>query len=387
LHTHTKTGGTIPPIEGEKPAKSMRIAQVAPLYESVPPRLYGGTERVVSWLTEELVSLGHDVTLFASGDSVTNARLVPVCKRALRLDSDCIDPLPHHVLMLEQVFRQARDFDLIHFHTDYVHFPLTRREQTPCLSTLHGRLDLPDLVPIYENFREVPLVSISDRQRQPFPWVNWQGTVHHGLPRSAFAFDEGKSGYLAFLGRISPEKGVDQAIEIAKRSGRVLKIAAKVDPADREYFEKVIKPLLDHPLVQFIGEIGSAEKNAFLGNAAALLFPINWPEPFGLVMIEALACGTPVIAHPFGSVPEIVADGTTGFIALDIDSAVDAVERIGEIDRRNCRKHFEQHFTAERMAQNYLDIYKRLRRGKPPAIRIDEGVLSWSNLASSSTTT
>ncbi len=365
----------------------MRIAQVAPLYESVPPRLYGGTERVVSWLTEELVSLGHDVTLFASGDSVTNARLVPVCKRALRLDSDCIDPLPHHVLMLEQVFSQAREFDLIHFHTDYVHFPLSRREQTPCVSTLHGRLDLPDLVPIYENFREVPLVSISDRQRLPFAWVNWQGTVHHGLPRGAFAFVDGNSGYLAFLGRISPEKGVDQAIEIAKRSGRVLKIAAKVDRADREYFEKVIKPLLDHPLVEFIGEIGSAEKNAFLGNAAALLFPINWPEPFGLVMIEALACGTPVIAYPFGSVPEIVADGTAGFIVPDVDSAVDAVERIGEIDRRNCRKHFEQHFTAERMAQNYLDIYKRLRRGKSPAIRIDEGVLSWSNLASSSTTT
>src|SRR5216684_3165395 len=262
----------------------MRIAQVAPLYESVPPRLYGGTERVVSWLTEELVSLGHDVTLFASGDSVTNARLVPVCKRALRLDSDCIDPLPHHVLMLEQVFRQAREFDLIHFHTDYVHFPLSRREQTPSVSTLHGRLDLPDLVPIYENFREVPLVSISNRQRQPFPWVNWQGTVHHGLPRTAFAFVDGNSGYLAFLGRISPEKGVDQAIE------------------------RVIKPLLDHPLVEFIGEIGSAEKNAFLGNAAALLFPINWPEPFGLVMIEALACGTPVKSYPFGSVPEIIAD-------------------------------------------------------------------------------
>jgi glycosyltransferase involved in cell wall biosynthesis len=387
LDTHKKIGGTIPLIEGENRQSSMRIAQVAPLYESVPPRLYGGTERVVSWLTEELVSLGHEVTLFASGDSVTNARLVPVCKRALRLDSDCIDPLPHHVLMLEQVFSRAREFDLIHFHTDYVHFPLSRREQTPSVSTLHGRLDLPDLVPIYENFREVPLVSISNRQRQPFPWVNWQGTVHHGLPRTAFAFVDGNSGYLAFLGRISPEKGVDQAIEIAKRSGRVLKIAAKVDRADREYFERVIKPLLDHPLVEFIGEIGSAEKNAFLGNAAALLFPINWPEPFGLVMIEALACGTPVIAYPFGSVPEIVADGTAGFIVPDIDSAVDALERVGEIDRRNCRKHFEQHFTAERMAQSYLDIYRRLRRGKPPAIRIDEGVLSWSNLAPSSSTT
>jgi glycosyltransferase involved in cell wall biosynthesis len=365
----------------------MRIAQVAPLHESVPPRLYGGTERVVSWLTEELVALGHDVTLFASGDSVTNARLVPACKKALRLDSDCIDPLAHHVLMLERVFREARDFDLIHFHTDYVHFPLSRREQVLSLTTLHGRLDLPDLVPMFENFREAPLVSISNAQRKPLPWVNWKGTVHHGLPQESFEFVDGRNGYLAFLGRISPEKGVDRAIEIAKRSGRLLRIAAKVDRADRDYFEKIIKPLLGHPLIEFIGEIGSAEKNDFLGNAEALLFPINWPEPFGLVMIEALACGTPVIAYPFGSVPEILADKTTGFLVNDIDEAVDAVKRLGEIERRDCRKHFEQHFTAARMAQNYLNIYHRLLHGRSPAITIDEGVLSWSDLASSSSTT
>src|SRR6266851_780759 len=336
----------------------MRIAQVAPLYESVPPRLYGGTERVVSWLTEELVSLGHDVTLFASGDSVTNARLVPVCKRALRLDSDCIDPLPHHVLMLEQVFSQAREFDLIHFHTDYVHFPLSRREQTPCVSTLHGRLDLPDLVPIYENFREVPLVSISDRQRQPFPWVNWQGTVHHGLPGRDFAFVEGKSRYLAFLGRISPEKGVDQAIEIAKRSGRRLKIAAKIAAADEDYFHQAIEPLLSQSkaIVEFVGEVGGKDKEEFLRNAYAVLFPIDWPEPFGLVMIEAMACGTPVIAYRRGSVPEVMEHGVTGFVVEGLEEAVKAVELVAALSRKRCRQIFEKRFTTARMTRDYLKI-------------------------------
>jgi glycosyltransferase involved in cell wall biosynthesis len=330
----------------------MRIAQVAPLYESVPPRLYGGTERVVSWLTEKLVSLGHDVTLFASGDSVTNARLVPACKKALRLDPECIDPLAHHTLMVERVFSQAEEFDLIHFHIDYLHFPLSRRVQVPCITTLHGRQDLPDLIPLYKEFAEVPLVSISDAQRQPLPWVNWVRTVYHGLPASSLSLNEGGEGYLAFLGRVSPEKGLDRAIEIAIRSGMKLKVAAKIDRVDRDYFAREIRPLLDHPLIEFIDEITASEKQDFLGNAAALLFPIEWPEPFGLVMIEALACGTPVIAHPFGSVPEIIPDGVGGFLVRDIDEAVEAVKRLGEIDRRECRRHFELNFTDERMARD-----------------------------------
>ena len=365
----------------------MKIAQIAPLFESVPPRLYGGTERVVSWLTEELVSLGHDVTLFASGDSVTNARLVPVCRKALRLDPDCVDPVVHHVLMMEEVFSQAAEFDLIHSHVDYLHFSLSRREQTPCVTTLHGRLDLPDLAPLYKNFRDIPLVSISDAQREPLPWANWQATVHHGLPAKSLAFCEGPGKYLAFLGRISSEKGVDQAIEIAIRAGLPLKIAAKVDRTDREYFENKIGPLLAHPLIEFIGEIGYTEKNEFLGNAAALLFPINWPEPFGLVMIEAMACGTPVIAYPFGSVPEIVADGATGFLVRDTDGAVEAVNRISEIDRQDCRRHFERYFTDERMALDYVKIYRRLVGGDSSPLAIDDGALNWIDLTSPSSTT
>jgi glycosyltransferase involved in cell wall biosynthesis len=365
----------------------MKIAQVAPLYESVPPRLYGGTERVVSWLTEQLVSLGHDVTLFASGDSVTNARLVPVCKQALRMNPTCVDATAHHVLMMERVFTRASDFDLIHFHVDYLHFSLSRRSQVPTLSTLHGRLDIPDLVPLYDNFREVPLVSISDAQREPLSWANWQATVHHGLPRESLHFCPGAGKYLAFLGRVSPEKGVEQAIEIAATSAMPLKIAAKVDRTDRDYFERAIKPLLDHPLVEFIGEIGHAEKNEFLGNAAALLFPINWPEPFGLVLIEAMACGTPVIAYPFGSVPEIIPDGVAGFVVDDVKGAVDAVNRIHEIDRRECHEHFERHFTDERMAREYLNVYRRLVRGESSPIALDDGVLTWTDLRSPSTTT
>lgn len=365
----------------------MRIAQVAPLYESVPPKLYGGTERVVSWLTEELVRLGHDVTLFASGDSLTSARLVPACKKALRLDSSCVDQLAHHVVMLDQVFSEKENFDLIHFHVDYLHFPLSRRQQIAHVTTLHGRLDLPDLVPLYRLFRDIPVISISDAQRKPLPWVNWQGTVHHGLPRESFSLGRGKGGYLAFLGRTSPEKGLDQAIEIAKRAEMPLKIAAKIDRVDVEYFETVIKPLLDHPLIEFIGEVGYPEKNVFLGNAAGLLFPINWREPFGLVMIEAMACGTPVIAYPLGSVPEVMQDRVTGFIVPDLEGAVKAVKRLGEIDRRKCRRYFEQHFDAERMAQDYLNIYQRLVRRESSSITVSDGDLSWIKMASPSTTT
>lgn len=348
----------------------MRIAQVAPLYESVPPALYGGTERVVSWLTEELVRLGNEVTLFASGDSLTTARLVPACKRALRLDSTCVDQLAHHVIMLDEVFREKENFDIVHFHVDYLHFPYSCRQQTAHVTTLHGRLDLPDLQPLYRRFRDIPVISISDAQRKPLPWANWQGTIHHGLPQSSFSLGGGKGGYLAFLGRTSPEKGLDQAIEIAKRAEMPLKIAAKIDRVDVEYFETIIKPLLDHPLIEFIGEIGYLEKNIFLGNAAGLLFPINWHEPFGLVMIEAMACGTPVIAYPLGSVPEVVEEGVTGFMVPGLESAVKAVKNLEEIDRRKCRKHFEQYFTAERMADDYLNIYQRLTLRESPSISV-----------------
>lgn len=359
----------------------MKIAQVAPLYESVPPSLYGGTERVVSWLTEELVRLGHEVTLFASGDSLTTARLVPACKKALRLDSTCVDQLAHHVIMLDDVFSEKENFDIIHFHVDYLHFPYSRSQQTTHVTTLHGRLDLPDLQPLYRHFSDIPVVSISDAQRKPLPWANWQGTIHHGLPPSSFSLGGGKGGYLAFLGRTSPEKGLDQAIEIAKRAEMPLKIAAKIDRADVDYFEAIIKPLLDHPLIEFIGEIGYPEKNAFLGNAAGLLFPINWREPFGLVMIEAMACGTPVIAYPLGSVPEVVEEGVTGFMVPGLDGAVKAVKNLGDIDRRNCRRHFEQYFNAERMAHDYLNIYQRLILGESPSISVSDGVLSCTKMA------
>lgn len=365
----------------------MRIAQIAPLYESVPPTLYGGTERVVSWLTEELVRLGHDVTLFASGDSLTTARLVPACKRALRLDPDCVDQLAHHIVMLDQVFSEKESFDLLHFHVDYLHYPMSRRAKVPHVTTLHGRLDLPDLALLYRHFRDVPVISISDAQRKPLAWANWQGTVHHGLPSNSLSSGDGSGGYLAFLGRTSPEKGLDQAIEIAKQSGVPLKIAAKIDRVDVGYFESVIKPLLNHPLIEFIGEIGYREKNAFLGNARALLFPINWSEPFGLVMIEAMACGTPVIAYPLGSVPEVVQEGVTGFIVPGFEAAIRAVGEVGKIDRRKCRRHFEQRFTAERMAQEYLTIYQRLTRRESSPRAVSDGVLNWTKLALPSNTT
>jgi glycosyltransferase involved in cell wall biosynthesis len=365
----------------------MRIAQVAPLYESVPPKFYGGTERVVSWLTEELVRLGHDVTLFASGDSLTSAKLIPMCSEALRLSPHCIDQLAHHIVLVETVFRERANFDLVHFHIDYLHFPVSRREPIAGITTLHGRLDLPDLVPLYRTYPEMPVVSISNAQREPLPWLNWLGTVRHGLPADSFKCHAAPGKYLAFLGRISPEKGLDRAIEIAKRVNMPLKVAAKIDRADSEYFEASIKSLLSHPLVEFIGEIGNDDKNDFLGNAAALLFPIQWPEPFGLVMIEAMACGTPVIAYPKGSVPEIMKDGVTGFIVADEDAAVKAIGRLGEIDREKCRQYFEQHFTSARMAQDYLNIYQRQIERDPASINILDGVSSWTKLAPPSSTT
>jgi glycosyltransferase involved in cell wall biosynthesis len=283
--------------------------------------------------------------------------------------------------MLDQVFSEKENFDLLHFHVDYLHFPFSRRRQIAHVTTLHGRLDLPDLVPLYRHFRDIPVISISDAQRKPLPWLNWQGTVHHGLPRESFSLGGGKGGYLAFLGRTSPEKGLDQAVEIAKRAEMPLKIAAKIDRVDVGYFETVIKPLLDHPLIEFIGEVGYPEKNVFLGNAVGLLFPINWREPFGLVMIEAMACGTPVIAYPLGSVPEVMEEGVTGFVVPDFEGAVKAVKRLGEIDRRKCRRYFEQHFNAERMAQDYLNIYRRLVRRESSSITVSDGALSWRKMA------
>ncbi|HVR84113.1 MAG TPA: glycosyltransferase family 4 protein [Planctomycetota bacterium] len=339
----------------------MRIAQVAPLYESVPPQFYGGTERIISYLTEELVRRGHEVTLFASGDSRTAARLRPACERSLRLDPECQDSVAHHLLMLEQVAREASDFDLVHYHVDYLHFPMTRRIPQRHLTTLHGRLDIPDLVPLYREFRDVPLVSISDAQREPLRWANWQGTIYHGLPEDLYPFQEQPGSYLAFLGRISPEKGCHQAIDIALQSGMPIKIAAKIGgPADRDYFEAMVRPLLSQPGVEFLGEISDREKASFLGGARALLFPISWPEPFGLVMIEALACGTPVLAFPCGSVPEILEPGVTAEIGRTIPDLVSAVGRLDEIDRAQCRQSFERRFSSARMREDYEQLYERV---------------------------
>lgn len=345
----------------------MKIAQVSPLFESVPPRLYGGTERVVSYLTEELVKQGHDVTLFASGDSITRATLVPVCARGTRLDASCVDPIVSHILEVQMVADRAADFDVIHFHNDYLHYPLSSALGYRHLTTLHGRLDLPDLQPLYYRFSHLPLVSISDYQRRPLPQANWVNTIYHGLPEDLYSFSNGDGGYLAFLGRISPEKRPDRAIEIAKRTGIKLKIAAKIDKADKNYYEEVIAPLMDHPLVEFIGEIGEAEKEAFLGNAYALLFPIDWPEPFGMVMIEAMACGTPVIAFNCGSVPEVIDHGESGFIVNSVQEAVAAVNDLYHFDRRHCREVFLQRFTATTMARNYVATYEQLQ---PPRKKV-----------------
>ena len=341
----------------------MKIAQVAPLYESVPPKLYGGTERVVSYLTEELVRQGHQVTLFASGDSVTQAHLVEACPRSLRLDQECKDQFAHNIVLLEQVFRQASTFDLMHFHIDYLHFPLSVRQHIPTVTTLHGRLDLPDLIPVFQMFPTMPVVSISNSQRTPLPWLNWLETVYHGLPEDLYTFQEAPGTYLAFLGRMSPEKGVEQAIAIAQRVGMPLKIAAKVDQNDNEYFHEVVQPLLNNSLIEYIGEVGGDNKDAFLGQAYAVLFPIDWPEPFGLVMIEALACGTPVIAYPRGSVPEVLEDGVTGWMVEGIEGAVQAVGRVSALSRARCRQVFEERFSASRMAHDYLRIYKQLLGG------------------------
>jgi len=352
----------------------MRIAQVAPLYEPVPPPLYGGTERVVSYLTEALVHQGHDVTLFASGDSVTAARLVPACPQGLRL-AGSTDPLAHHILMLGLVYERMDEFDVVHFHCDYLHFPWSRHRDVPSLTTLHGRLDLPDLAPLYREYSDLPLVSISGSQRTPLPWANWIDTVSHGIPLTLHAPREESGEYLVFLGRISSEKRVDRAVEIAGHAGLPLKIAAKVDPADRAYHAEV-RHLLERPGVEFVGEVNDREKSELLGGARALLFPIDWPEPFGLAMIEAMACGTPVIAWRCGSVPELVDPGVTGFVVDSIDDAVAAVERARTLDRRACRLRFEERFTADLMAQRYVECYRRLqdRRHARSAGRSDSSV-------------
>jgi glycosyltransferase involved in cell wall biosynthesis len=338
----------------------MRIAQIAPLYERVPPKFYGGTERVVSYLTEELVSLGHEVTLFASGDSKTSARLISPCKRALRLSPDCIDKLAYHYIMLDQVRELSQEFDMLHFHVDYLHFPFSRTCEVPHVTTLHGRLDIPELAPLYRQFVDNPVVSISISQRKPLCWIRWVANVYHGLPAANFRIGSGKGGYLAFLGRIAREKRVDRAIQIALESGMPLKIAAKVDPSDREYYESEIRPLLAHPNIEYIGEIREDQKSEFLGNAYAQLFPIDWPEPFGLCMIEAMACGTPTIAFGNGSVPEVLTHGVTGFVVDSVREAVEAVPKISELDREACRLEFEGRFTASRMAEDYVRLYGSL---------------------------
>ena len=338
----------------------MRIAQVAPLFESVPPKAYGGTERVVSYLTEALVELGHEVTLYASGDSQTQAKLVPIVEQSLRLNPSNPDWLMWHTVMLDQVFAEADDFDVIHFHVDYLHYPLVRHCPTPCLTTMHGRLDLPDLAPLHRHFREQGLVSISNNQRLPLAGSRWLSTVYHGLPENLYKFHPKADDYFAFVGRISPEKRVDRAIAIAKACGTRIKIAAKVDRADRAYFDRDIAPLLDDPLVEFVGEIGEDAKGDFMGNAKALLFPIDWPEPFGLVMIESIACGTPVIAWRCGSVPEVIDPGVSGFIVDDMEDAIAAARKIDSLDRRACRGTFERRFTSHRMAARYLEVYSAL---------------------------
>ncbi|MET3839234.1 glycosyltransferase family 4 protein [Bradyrhizobium sp. OAE829] len=350
----------------------MRIAQVAPLTEAVPPRLYGGTERVVYWLTEELVALGHEVTLFASGDSRTSGKLDATWPKALRLDGSVRDPNALHMLMLERVRQKCDDeeFDFLHFHLDYYPFSLFARQPTPFVTTLHGRLDLPEHQPVFATFSKIPLVSISNAQRRPVPKANFINTIYHGLPEKLLTPQAVKPSYLAVLGRIAPEKGVDRAIRIAIRCGIPLKIAAKVDRADQEYYDAIIKPMMANPLIEFIGEIGDHEKADFLSGAIGLLLPIDWPEPFGLVMIEAMACGTPVIAYNRGSVPEIIDDGKTGFIVEDEISAVADVGRLGELDRQAIRTHFETRFTARRMALDYVNTYQGMIDAVKPRMKL-----------------
>ena len=346
--------------------RTLRIAQVAPLCESVPPRLYGGTERVVSYLTDELVASGHDVTLFASGDSQTRAKLIPAHPRALRLSGSCGGEVAAHTLLIEMVAQRADEFDVIHFHLSDLHLPLCRRWTTPTVTTLHGRLDVPELKPLFQEFRDVPVISISAAQRGTLAAANWAGTVYHGLPPGLLPFQSRPGEYFVFVGRLSPEKRVDRAIAIAEACACPVRIAAKIDPVDRGYFDRDIAPLFDRPLVEYVGEIDDGSKGAFIGGARALLFPIDWPEPFGLVMIEALACGVPVIAFRAGSVPEIIDDGVTGFVVDSIDEAVAAARRIDTLSRAACRAAFERRFSAGRMASDYLQIYHeqiaRIRR-------------------------
>ncbi|HWG06339.1 MAG TPA: glycosyltransferase family 4 protein [Beijerinckiaceae bacterium] len=361
----------------------MRIAQVSPLAEAVPPKFYGGTERVVSWLTEELMNQGHDVTLFASGESQTSAKLVECVPRSLRL-AGIRDHTASLLVMIDHVRRRESEFDIIHFHVDLLQFSAFQNLTRKCVTTLHGRLDLPDFYPIYHAFPQMPLVSISDNQRSPLPsTLNWLATIHHGLPAPVCRFNPRGGPYLAFLGRIAPEKRPDRAIEIAKRAGIPLKIAAKVDPVDQNYFDQVIKPQLDDPLIEFIGEIGEHEKTDFLGGAQALLFPVDWPEPFGLVMIEAMSTGTPVIGWRRGSVPEIIDDGITGAVVETIDGAVEAIGRVRNISRLAIRRQFEARFTASRMAQNYLNTYEALLRSveRPQIYANSRGVLAKTSLA------
>jgi glycosyltransferase involved in cell wall biosynthesis len=341
---------------------SMRIAQIAPLTESVPPKLYGGTERAVSYITEALVDLGHDVTLFASGDSITRAKLEAVWPRALRLDPSIRDRVAPHMLLMELVRRRAHEFDVLHFHMDYYSFSVFKRQDTPFVTTLHGRLDLPEQQPVFDTFDTAPVISISNAQRQPMPQAKWLRTVYHGLPKNLYTPRPVEPRYLAFLGRISPEKRVDTAIRIAQRCGLPIKIAAKVDDADRQYFERDIRPLLELPTVEYIGEISDDEKAEFLSGAHALLFPIDWPEPFGLVLIEAMACGTPVIAFNRGAVPEVVEEGVTGFIVEDEIGAVAAVNRLHRVPRDGVRRRFEERFTSHRMAQEYVEAYQSVIR-------------------------
>ncbi len=354
----------------------MRIAQISPLYESVPPRLYGGTERVVSYLTEELVKEGHEVTLFASGDSVTSAELVSICESSLRLEPRCMDPIAFHVIMIEEILRRRHLFDIIHSHIDYLGFVLARRTDAPVINTLHGRCDLWEQSFLFPEFSESGLVSISNAQRRPFPHANWVATVYHGLPPDLYTANYGKGDYLLYVGRISPEKKVEAAIEIALKSGLSLKIAAKVDKMDAPYFEASIKPLLDNSLIEFLGEVGDTEKNRLIGSALAFLHPVDWPEPFGLSLIESMACGTPVIARKRGSIPEVVDHGITGFIFEHNDEAVHFIRnRLPSFSRKGCRRHFEKRFLAERMAQDYVSVYQavldRVSAGEVSALPIE----------------
>src|ERR1700710_1971988 len=350
----------------------MRIAQVAPLTEAVPPKLYGGTERVVHWLTEELVALGHDVTLFASGDSQTSAKLDATWPKALRLDGSVRDPNALHVVMLERVRQKCDDeeFDFLHFHLDYYPFSLFSRQPTPFVTPLHGRLALPEHQPVFNTFSSIPVISISNAQRRPVPQANWVRTIHHGLPEKLLTPQPATPSYLAVLGRIAPEKGIDRAIRIEIRCGIPLKIGGKVDRVGQDYYDQLIRPLMDHPLIEYIGEIGDHEKSDFLSGAIGLLLPIDWPEPFGLVMIEAMACGTPVVAYNRGSVAEIIEDGLTGFVVEDEISGVSAVGRLAGLDRDAIRKQFEARFTARRMALDYLDAYRSLMEAAAPRIKL-----------------